>query len=165
MKSFVRIALAGFSLLGCSTEQPLSPSTGVEVPIVRFRSEGYSYSSFSGAKKSTRVVVRDAIAWQSVWNTLHQGISVVPALPIIDFSKESVVFAALGERGSGGYGVVFKGASENQAGGLNVVVMSVLPGGGCGYPTVMTQPVDIARIPARYSLVQFVEEDEEVKCD
>lgn len=110
-------------------------------------------------------MIRDVATWQSAWNTLYQGRSEIPALPNIDFSKESVVLAALGERGSGGYGVLFTGATENQAGGVNVVVMSVTPGGGCGLPTVLTQPADVARIPARYSLVQFVEQDQVVKCN
>lgn len=144
-------------LLGCVAEQTSAPSTGVEVPIVRLRSEPYSFSFYTGIQEPSRLVIRDLETWRSVWNRLYDGSTPVPALPDIDFSKEILVVAALGERGSSGYIIVFEGAVENDAGGADVIVRSLSPARNCATLTVLTQPVDIAKIPLKYSLVRFVE--------
>jgi len=159
MNFFVGVAFVGLTLVACSG--PSSPSTGAEVPIVRLRAQPYS---FTGLRDSARIVVRDAEAWRSMWNRLYEGMSPIPTLPEIDFSKEAIIVAALGQRGSGGYGVIFKSASEDDAGGINVVVLSSTPDRNCGLPTVLTQPVDVARIPNRYASIRFIERNEVVKC-
>lgn len=89
----------------------------------------------------------------------------MPALPDIDFSREILVVAALGERGSSGYIIVFEGAVENGAGGVDVVVRSLSPARNCGTLTVLTQPVDIARIPVKYASVRFVERKGTAMCN
>jgi hypothetical protein len=88
----------------------------------------------------------------------------VPPLPEIDFSKEAIVVAALGQRGSGGYSVIFESASANGAGGINVVVRSISPGSNCGTTAALTQPADVARIPAGYTSIQFVEKVAVINC-
>lgn len=165
MQSFVGIGLVGLVLLGCVTEQPSAPSTGVEVPIVRLRTEPYSFSFFTGIREPARLVIRDIGTWRSVWNRLYDRSSPVPALPDIDFSKETVVVAALGERGSSGYIIVFEGAFENDAGGVDVIVRFLSPARNCMTPAVLTQPVDIARIPVKYASVRFVERKGTAMCN
>jgi hypothetical protein len=165
MKSFVGLVFVGLSLVACGDQELSSPSVGVEVPIVRLRAEPYSFSFFTGLHESTRLIVRDRDTWRSTWNKLYDGQSPVPALPDIDFSKEMVVVAALGERGSGGYSIVFENASEDEAGGVNVVVRSTSPGRGCAAPTVLTQPADLAKIPNRYASIRFIEREEVRNCE
>jgi hypothetical protein len=165
MKSFVGIVFVGLTLVGCGDQELSSPSTGIDVPIVRLRSEPNSFSYFTGIRESTRLIVRDRDTWRATWNKLYDRQSPVPAIPDIDFSKEMVVVAALGERGSGGYSIVFENASENEAGGVNVVVRSTSPGRGCAAPTVMTQPTDLARIPNRYPSIRFIEREEVRTCE
>lgn len=160
MKSFVSIAFVGLAFVACSS--PSSP--GVDVPVIRLRSEPYSFAFTSGLHESVRLVVRDSETWRSIWNQLYDRRSTVPALPDIDFSKEMIVVAALGERGSGGYSVVFGSASENGAGGIDVVVRSISPGRYCALPALLTQPVDLARISNKYASIRFIERNEVVQC-
>jgi hypothetical protein len=165
MKSFVGIAVVAFTFGGCSSKEISSPSTGVEVPIVRLRAEPSSFTAFSGFRESSRLVIRDRGAWRSIWDKLYQRTSLVPALPEIDFSNEVIVVAALGERGSGAYNVVFGGATENESGGIDVVVRVISPGNRCALPAVLTQPVDLARVPRAYDSIRFVERKEVVNCE
>jgi hypothetical protein len=165
MKSFVGIAVVAFTLSACSNQELSSPSTGVEVPIVRLRAEASSFTAFSGFHESSRLVIRDRDAWRSVWNKLYERTSVIPPLPEIDFSNEVVVVAALGENGSGGYNVLFGSATENESGGIDVIVRAISPGNRCAMPAVLTQPVDIAKVPQGYSSVRFVERKEVVNCE
>ena len=164
MKSFVAIAVVAFTLGGCSSQEISPPSTGVEVPIVRLRAEPSSFTAFSGFRESSRLVIRDRDAWRSIWSKLYERTSPIPPMPEIDFANEVVVVAALGERGSGGFNVVFSGATENDSGGIDVTVRAASPGDRCAMLTVLTQPVDIARVPRVYSSIRFVERNEVVNC-
>jgi hypothetical protein len=110
------------------------------------------------------MIVGDQLTWRGVWSEMYQRVSEVPPLPEIDFSKEEVLVAALGERGSGGYSIVFQGASANDSGGVDVVVQSGSPGKGCAALTVLTQPVDIARIPRVTGAIHFVERTNVSNC-
>ena len=164
MKSFVGIAVLAFTLGGCTNQEPSVPSIGVEVPIVRLRAEPSSFAAYSGFHESTRLVIRDRDAWRSTWNKLYERTSPIPPMPEIDFSNEVVMVAALGERGSGGYNVVFSGATENESGGIDVIVRATSPGDRCARLTVLTQPVDIARVPRTYGSIRFVERQAVVNC-
>jgi hypothetical protein len=67
-------------------------------------------------------------------------------MPEVDFSKEMVVIAALGEKPSSGYGIIIDGACEVD-GHVEVFVTSV--DGGCGGLQIaaVTAPADAVRIP------------------
>ena len=155
MKAFVGFAIVALGLMGCTSETSLAP--GADVPLTRFTNAPFSFLSFSGLNTSLRLVVRDDATWQAVWSGLYEGQSRVPPLPAVDFSKEEVLVAALGQRGSGGYSIVFGGAVGDESGGVDVVVQSRSPGKTCGTPAVITQPVDIAKIPKTAGDIRFVE--------
>jgi hypothetical protein len=163
MKIIVASLLASVGLLGCAS-QPLAPTTGVDVPLARFAAEPSSFLYFSGLNTPARLVVEDRLTWQAVWSEMYGRGSEVPPLPDIDFSKEEILVAALGTRGSSGYSVVFKRASGNDTGGVDVVVQSGSPGKNCVTLTVLTQPVDIARIPKVSGTIHFVERASVSNC-
>ena len=85
-------------------------------------------------------------------------------MPAVDFANEEILIAALGERGSSGYSIVFEGASANGKGEIDVVVHSDAPGKSCPALTVLTQPVDIARIPTTTAMIRFVETTSVTHC-
>lgn len=85
-------------------------------------------------------------------------------MPAVDFANEEILVAALGERGSSGYSIVFEGASANDKGEIDVVVRFGAPGKNCATLTVLTQPVDIARIPKTAAIVRFVERSSVTQC-
>ena len=169
MKVFVGPAVVWLSLAGCtnalsSVSTDRSVMSGTEVPVVRLRAEPYSFSYNTGLVQPERIVIRDIEAWRSTWNKIYERHSPVPALPEIDFSKQAVIVAALGQRSSGGYTIIVESASVNDAGGLNVVVRSISPGSNCGTTAALTQPADVAKIPNSYTAVQFVEKAEVSNC-
>ena len=162
MPSFVSVAVVGLALVACSTT--VSAPSVADVPMVRLRSEPYSFAYNTGLVQPARLVVRDTETWRSTWNKIYEGHSPVPPLPEIDFSKEAIIVAALGQRGSGGYSIIFDSASPNAAGGLDVVVRSISPGSNCGTTAALTQPADVARIPSGYASVRFIEKAEVMNC-
>lgn len=168
MNLFVRtgaVALA-VTIGACSSSDMSSPpgEPGAEVSIVRLRAEPYSFTFHSGLDKPARIVVRDALIWQSVWTEIYRGTSPVPPAPTIDFSREMVIVAALGARGTGGYGILITGANETDDGGINVAVRSSSPGNSCVVTDAFTQPVDIARMPIRSGKIEFTERSVVSQC-
>jgi hypothetical protein len=163
--TLTRLGAAALLALGtaCSASLEPSPSTGLEdfvgstgVPVTRLRQEPYSFSFNSGYTTSQRLVIRDAAAWSSAWSTIWQGTTPKPALPAIDFSKEMIVVTAFGQRSSGGYGILIDSAGTTGS-ELLVRVRSSSPGPRCFTTAALTQPVDVARIPASTLPVRFVE--------
>ena len=166
MSNLFRLGCVGFAMLNsaCAGSEPSTALSGAPVSIVRLRPEPYSFSSNSGFQNPARLVVRDALHWKVVWAQTFHGMTPVPPLPAIDFSREMVVVAALGLRSSGGYGILIDGASEIDTDEVAVEVRSISPGSRCFVTAALTQPVDIARLRRHDGPVRFVERSEVHSC-
>jgi hypothetical protein len=146
------LLLAALATMGC--DRPGSPTNATPLSMTRLREGAASFLTFSGYEQATTLVVRDRDAWQLVWNQAHRNILPMPLLPQIDFSQEMIVVAALGPRPSSGYDVVFTQASEVN-GVITVDAEARSPGATCATLTVITSPLDLARLPARSGTVLF----------
>lgn len=152
------------TLCACSSLELDPIPSGPPVPMTRLRAEPYSYTFYSGLTSVERLVIRDAATWQAVWNRIHSNRTPVPALPEVDFSREMMVVAAMGERSTGGYGILLQRANEDPAGGIVVSVLSTSPGRSCVVTLAFTAPVDIARLPLSAGPVRFYERSETMVC-
>jgi predicted small secreted protein len=155
-------ALAAGALAGCNTTTAVAPDasrvpdrTGAPVAVTRLRAEPYSFTFSSGLRTPQRTVVRDEAAWRAAWAAMWQGYSPQPALPPVDFAREVVVVAALGERMTGGYQIFVDSATTTAGGGVVVHVRTEAPGPRCGTTQALTQPVDLARLPRPAGEVTF----------
>ena len=123
-----------------------------------------SFSYNSGITESQRLVIRDQAAWQQVWNDVYRFTFPAPALPEVDFTREMVVVAALGQKPTGGYSIFIDGATET-ANGVTINVRSVSPGANCAVTLALTNPVDIARVTRREAAVNFSETAATQNCN
>lgn len=147
------------AMTACSS--PSSPSTPLS--LTRFRAEPTSFLAISGYDQPVTLVIHDRDTWVRTWNDIHRRLSPVPALPEVDFTKEMALVAAIGSRPSSGFEVVFTGATE--AGDVVTIdVESRSPGPGCVTLTVVTTPVDLARIPRRNGAIVFRSTPKVVNC-
>lgn len=121
-------------------EADVSPSTG---PV---ETEALFQEQHTGFEEARREVVRDADAWRDVWATAYEGRTPVPAVPEVDFSRESVVLAAMGRRATGGHEVSIPEVRRTEA-GLAVTVREVSPGEGCIVTQALTAPAVAVRVP------------------
>lgn len=157
------IAAAPFTL-ACSSFGPEPTPLGPEVPLVRLRAEPYSFTFYSGLSTPARWVVRDPAAWHSIWSRIHAGVTPQPPVPVFDFSREVIVVAAMGGRGTGGYTILLEGANEDATGGITIRVLSTSPGPGCLVTQASTAPVDVASMPLRPGPVRFSERNVTTDC-
>jgi hypothetical protein len=165
MKMSVKLCTVVLTVLcACSKSEVTATLPGKAIPIIRLRSEPYSFAFVSGMDRPARLMIRDAATWQAVWTQIHRGSSPLSPPPTIDFSREMVVVAALGTHSSGGYGILVDGASVVDTDGTAIAVRSISPGPDCGVTAAFTEPVDIARMQRRDGTVTFVERSEVTSC-
>jgi hypothetical protein len=146
----------------CMVTDTASPAATV-LPVTRLRAEPYPLTYNSGIGDSARVVVTSAGQWAQTWSAIWRNHSPQPALPQIDFAAEMVVVAAMGTRNSGGYAIYVDSAYQHSD-RIEVVIRTVSPGTRCGTTAALTEPVDVARIPASSLPVRFREHGTVHEC-
>jgi hypothetical protein len=164
MRASCRIVIAALTAGVAACGSPTgSSSPGEPLGITRLRVEPFSLTYASGLRERQRLVVRDASAWQQAWSSIWRGTSPEPPIPQVDFGREIVVVAAMGERLTGGFTILIDSALEGTS-GVSIRIRSISPGSGCGTTQALTQPVDIARVPRRDGSVTFDERLETQEC-
>src|SRR5512140_1907274 len=127
---------------------------------------GSSGLSFSGIHSQARQVIQDEATWRAVWQQIFAGRVPQPALEPVDFSKETVLLAAMGDCSTGGFAIAIDGAFTD-ANGTTAAVSSTTPDpmcmGGMMTAQVITQPLDIVAIP-KASAVTFAERGSMSMC-
>lgn len=163
------ISFPGHSILQTGQE---GANLGTPVPITPLRPKPcpsceqarVPFTLNSAIWDSLRVMIRDAEAWSKVWERIHHSpVSPSPPLPEIDFSREMVVVVALGQRPTGGYGIIVDRAYERDD-RLEVTVRSQTPGKNCFLTQAVTEPVDIVRLPKTERSVVFRETEVVHEC-
>ena len=163
--SHTPIMLSVASLLACQGAGGPAVMTAPSnpLPLVRFSTDSTAFAEYSGVTAAQNLVVRDASAWNALWQRINAMSIPVPPLPAVDFTREMIVAAAMGTRNTGGYDILLTGATEDQA-GVEIRVLEVSPGAACITTQALTQPVVLARAARRDGSVRFVVSRETRKC-
>lgn len=140
-----------------------APLRAQQAAVMRFGDPTDGFAQYSGIRDSQRVVIRDARVWQRYWTDIHRPFIPPPAPPDVDFTREIVLLVAMGTRPSGGFVIRIDSATVDTF-GLRVQVTQIVPGKGCAVPAVVTQPVDMVRVPATDLPVAFAERLERTDC-
>ncbi|HSQ31777.1 MAG TPA: protease complex subunit PrcB family protein [Gemmatimonadaceae bacterium] len=158
--------VAGVSLaIACCAELAMAQldTGGDSLPVTRLRSGVTAYTTYSGLNDSVRAVVRDSTAWLELWRVINRPFHPPPPLPPVDFEHDMIVIAALGARPTAGYDIVIEGARQDSA-AVEIALRKLSPAPGCPVSAAMTQPVDLATIPASPRAVRFREKSVVVQC-
>lgn len=139
---------------------PNVPPDSVSLP---FREIPGTRAQTSGHLEANRAVIRDVAEWGRYWGKIVDGVFPIPPMPTVDFERQVVLAAAMGQRPSGGFTIAID-AVFLKSGTVYVVVKSVAPGPNCGVAAVMTAPVVAAAIDRVDSPVRFVEKLETTDC-
>jgi hypothetical protein len=102
------------------------------------------------------LVIRDARTWATVWQQ-NAGIGEpLPDVPVVDFTRDVVIVAALGWRHGSGYSIDI---TEVRVGGGDAVVFLEErdPGPSCPGLAVETAPAAFAIVPSFPGLAMFVD--------
>jgi hypothetical protein len=118
-------------------------------------------SAQSASGDSLRRIVRTGAEWKAAWKQVATDRA--SESPKVDFQREMLVVAGMGERNTGGYGIEVV-SWEARGGELIVTVRETSPGPGCMLPQIITTPVLIVAIPKSDLPVKFIEKRETRDC-
>ncbi len=102
--------------------------------------------AFTGFQEQTNLVVTNETQWAAVWQKHSIQASPAKALPKIDFEKETVLFAAAGQKRSGGYSVEISRVEEVD-GKTVVTITTRTPKPGGFTIQSLTTPFHIVAVP------------------
>jgi hypothetical protein len=162
MRGIRRLIPFALCCVACGSS-PFAPGGDQPLALARLQPGSGSFAYYTALRESQRLIVRDQAQWQDVWTAIWRTHTATPPLPAIDFTREMVVVAALGERPSGGFSIFVDSAFESAV-GVTIAIRTVSPGSGCGVTAVFTQPVDIARLPLRTASITFDERPPVLAC-
>jgi PrcB C-terminal len=117
------------------------------------------HSESSGMDSAARLILRDSTSWSRAWTRLSGR----TAPPQVEFSTHMVLIAAMGTMPSGGFDVTIDSVTTTGA-EYSIFVRTSRPGEGCPVPAVITQPVDVVRVPRRVLPPRFVESRDVRRC-
>lgn len=147
-------------LTGCSS----LATTASEMELRRLRPEAPAYVQNSSFAVAANQIIRTQNEWDAAWNQVAGRQRPVPQQPAVDFRREMVILAALGQQRSGGHAVRIV-ALEKRGPQLVVRVRTESPGKGCLVASAITSPVDIALVPATDADIQFAVEAASIDCE
>ena len=102
--------------------------------------------------------------WRALWTQLARHLGAPPPPPPVDFAREMVVFAAMGTRPSGGFGIEI-GRAAPAGGAFEVVVTEHSPGTDCSTPAMITEPAAAVQVPRSDLPVRWIERGAVHPCE
>lgn len=151
---FLLVLVVASLFAGC-LEEGGRGGPGTTAEAVAFRT--LRVDADSGLTEPQRSVLDAREAYEAAWARHASGPNPKGDAPPVDFSRERVVLVALGEKGSGCYGIRIENVTAE--GGDVVVHVASYSGEGPGFSctAVMVQPVHFVAIEAREGVVSFRE--------
>jgi hypothetical protein len=147
------------------TPEPVCGGKPVAISLLDTRLPGRrtSFRLNGGITERGRFVIRDRDALDKLWQQLHRAGSDKPPLPGVDFSREMIIVAAMGQQPTSGYESIIDSACEADH-QLEVLVRSTNFLKCGGQTTSVTAPVDIVRLPKTDLPVVFRETEVTSDC-
>jgi hypothetical protein len=139
--TFMRRLLPLLLLFACNGAS--SSPTGVDgvVPFVTVHRE-----QSTGVKGKHAEIISRADVWQRTWDEIVSNRSPKPPLPAVDFEKNILIFAAMGETADACRSLVIDSV-ERRNGELLVSIKETRPPASCSCPPVTVQPVHVVSVP------------------
>ena len=132
------------------------PPTGLPTDAVPLEVQHLLADQYSGIAEPRRAVIRDAMSWAAFWKEALNNRTPEAAVPPVDFAREMVIVAAMGRRGTGGYGISIEGA-YHAPGRIVVAVRQTSPPAGAMTVQVFTAPVDVVRVQRSAEPIAFLD--------
>lgn len=113
---------------------------------------------------SVRLTVQDSADWRVVWARIA-GVNSDVAPPAVDFTREMLLVAGMGEQPCMGYLINIDTIFRDDDRRIYAVVRERHRGAGCGCLNEVISPVDVVRVPRTIRPVTFLERRESNACE
>ena len=156
MRGLRMLLLVGLAA-ACGGNTATSP--GASVPF-----DSVTHASVSGVVDPARRAIRSPSDWEDVWAQINSGLQPVPALPQVDFDRETLVLAAAGRRANACYAIEITAAEMRSDGAVVLDIQETVPGSSCGCLQVETHPVHVVKLGLLSSRELFVDRSPRQSC-
>ncbi|MFH2201974.1 MAG: hypothetical protein ABIJ96_02560 [Elusimicrobiota bacterium] len=110
----------------------------------------------SGIRQVRTVAVKDGAAWAELWAEHTRGMAAAPALPQVDFARETIVAVFLGERRRGGHVIELQTKPNPQNPAELVVTFGEKKPDAAFGIALMNYPYEIRKLNHAYAKVRFI---------
>lgn len=108
---------------------------------------------YSGIDAQRFEVIEEATAFAALWREHSAAISPPPPLPSVDFTREVVIAAFIGQRGSGGSSIAIEKLSGDNPVTVEIVIKT--SAADCPVSLALSQPFQLAAAPRRQGPWRF----------
>ena len=122
-----------------------------------------SFRHNSGLREARYEAIRDPGSWENLWSSITTRGGPAPLFPQVDFDRDMVLVAAMGQRATGGYSIHIASVRP-QGADLVVDVIRTSPGRRCGTTQALTQPADLVKVPASSRRIRWRFQDRVTDC-
>lgn len=143
MKTLTIAAVTGLLLAGCASLS--GGPAGVTV---------LASGNHSNIKDQMYKDIHTQADFDKLWQKAFGGMGMAPDKPNVDFSKDMVIASFIGEQKHGGFIIRITKVDQTPS-GIDVTVMTTIPGANCRYPRSTSEQFQIATIPASTKPVSF----------
>ena len=111
----------------------------------------------SAVKEQSVQDIHDQAAFEKIWKDAYANQATPPALPTVDFTKETVVALFLGEKSHSGFDIRVKSAAPAENGkDYDLTFLVIVPGDHCSRTGAeTTYPFFIGTVPSAGGTINF----------
>lgn len=113
--------------------------------------------NYCGIEQGKNIVINRKEEWNALWKKLHHGFYPQPALPDIDFSRETILAVFMGTRSTGGYSIEISNIKEHE-GKITAIIETESPEPGEMVTMALSQPYHIVKINIAEKDIEFKKE-------
>ncbi len=135
-----------------------SVAVGEDSLLIRNIAKG----AFSGVSEPIQKVIQDKLTWEKLWTAHRANMKGDLKIPEINFSKEIVVFVAMGRQRTGGYAIEISNIrpANNR---LQISIKRKTPPTGAMVTQALTAPFHIVAVAKSDLKPEFVEAERDKK--
>lgn len=102
--------------------------------------------TYSVIAEKREVLLTSNDQYQTLMNEVYSNLDQMPRIPVVDFTKNSVIAVFIGERPNGGFMVTIDSIIEGSK-NITVNVTETTPGPKCMTTQALTRPFSLVKIP------------------
>ncbi len=134
---FLMFFIFAITLISCS-------NAGSEREKVAF--EIVQDGTYSAIQEKRELTINTNDDYQKLMAEVYKNLDQMPRIPVVDFTKNTLIAVFIGTRNTGGYLVTIDSITESSK-NMNVEVMETTPGKDCMTSDVLTAPYTIVKVP------------------
>ncbi len=131
------LVFVSFGIIGCSTMGSDEKKLPMEIVM-----DG----TFSAIDDKREILINSNEQYQSLMNEVYKNLDQMPRIPVVDFTKNSVIAVFIGPRNNGGFMVAIDSINDG-SNSISVNVTETTPGKNCVVTEAATKPFTIVKIP------------------